>query len=87
MLVSHCRAFGEVLTKEIEMAKLIIEVGCGEKTCIDGDVRCNYIGTFRFGTRWVCRLFPSCDDSYTELFDDGGYLQRCDACLKSEVKV
>lgn len=66
------------------MKKFIkFEIDCGETTCaiVPGKF-CKFVGAARFGTIPVCRLFSSSNDSYTELIDKDGWLQRCDSCLK-----
>lgn len=62
-----------------------IEINCGEKTCASqpGEF-CKYLGTTRFGTIYVCILFPSEAGAYTVLEDADGWLQRCPACLEAE---
>jgi hypothetical protein len=68
---------------------LKIEIKCGDTTCASepGEF-CKFFSTIRFGTVPVCRLFPSRDDSLTELKtsgdDQSGWVLRCEACLKQE---
>lgn len=68
---------------------LMIPIQCGKTTCAYKPGKfCCYAGTRRLGTAWVCRLFPTDDDSYTPLREDApaGRLLRCDACLASAAK-
>jgi hypothetical protein len=45
---------------------------------------CPQVGTTRFGTVWVCRRFPSEDNSHTVLEEKDERLQRCPECLRAE---
>ncbi len=62
----------------------------GPTTCAkfteDGSdsVMCPEVGTTHFGTVWVCRRFPSKDNSHTVLGEKDGCLQRCPECLRAE---
>jgi hypothetical protein len=66
--------------------KLEIEIECGELTCaFEPGKFCKFVGAKSFGTKFLCRLFPE-DNSYTMLYDEGGWLMRCEQCLKKERK-
>lgn len=77
------------------MSKRIVqtEINCGENTCASesGDF-CKFLGSNRFGTVFVCMLFPNPkpgrkdSGSETPLKDLGGWIQRCPACLDAEIK-
>ena len=67
------------------MKKLItLDIRCGENTCAESKGNfCKYVGTRRMGTEYVCRLFPSNEDSFTALKEDENeWLKRCDECMK-----
>jgi hypothetical protein len=69
------------------LTPLTVHVTCGEKTCASEPGQfCVFFGSVRFGTKSVCRLFPSEDHSYTKLEEDysGGWIQRRTACLNSQ---
>lgn len=67
------------------MATLRIPITCGEKTCASEPGKfCTFVGTNHFGTVWVCTLFPDGEATSTTLVEEGGWLQRCEACLKHE---
>lgn len=64
------------------------EIECGDETCCSkpGEL-CKFLGTRRFGSLWVCRLFPA-DEGHTVLEDvvEGpkkGWIGRCRACMES----
>jgi hypothetical protein len=64
---------------------LEIEIECGDKTCASEPGKfCQFVGTKSFGKTYLCMLFPS-EDSYT-ILESGGWLMRCEQCLKSERK-
>ena len=64
--------------------KLAISITCGELTCASEPGKfCRFSGTRRFGTEFVCMLFPS-EDSFTHLVIKNGWAQRCNACLASQ---
>lgn len=64
---------------------LRIPIKCGEQTCASkpGEF-CQFLGTVRFGSVPVCRLFPSHIDSHTFLEEADGWIQRCDACKEAK---
>lgn len=65
-----------------------IPIICGETTCGTGSgMFCEYVGTRRLGTEWICRLFPTEEDSYTQLEDKESWLQRCKMCLETAREV
>jgi hypothetical protein len=70
---------------------LRLQIVCGEKTCYSFTERkfCEYVSTQKFGTKWVCALFPSEKGSFTDLVESSttpteSVLLRCGACLKSD---
>lgn len=64
------------------MATVVINIRCGERTCArTAGEFCQYFGSIRFGMVPVCRLFPSDDNSYTELEAVDGWTLRCKDCL------
>lgn len=63
---------------------LRISISCGARTCAAEPGKfCRFMGSVKFGTIPVCRLFPSDTDSYTVLHADAGWVQRCDACKEA----
>jgi hypothetical protein len=68
-----------------------IKIVCDETTCHSKDfytfgtdlkkIRCQFLGSKKFGSIPVCMLFPSNDDSSTELNEKDGWIQRCDECM------
>lgn len=69
------------------MKKLItVDIRCGELTCAESKGKfCKYFGTRRMGTEWVCRLFPTEEDSFTPLEEKNGWTLRCNECLKQDL--
>jgi len=66
---------------------LFIEIECGEKTCASEPGKfCPFMSTRRYGTEWVCALFPDDKSFFTKLKDEGEWIQRCDECLATEEK-
>ena len=65
------------------MGQITIDINCGKTTCASkpGEF-CQFFGTMRFGTVPLCRLFPSIGDTFTELHEKDGWVQRCDSCLE-----
>jgi hypothetical protein len=64
-------------------ANLNIEIECGGNTCASEPGKfCRFLGTTHFGTRPVCRLFPTPEDSHASLKEKDGWVQRCKACLE-----
>ena len=68
------------------MTIIEVDIECGALTCaIEPGKFCKFVGTRRMGTEFVCRLFPTDDDSYTKLDTIGGkpngWLARCPECL------
>lgn len=70
--------------------KLTLHIEAGEKTCASEPGKfCRFVGTRKYGTVFVCTLFPPEKPGYkepgatTELGEDGegGWLLRCQACL------
>jgi len=60
-------------------------INCGNQTCAESPgVFCEFVSTKRFGLEFVCALFPDNDLLYTKLEEKDGWLQRCDACIRSE---
>lgn len=66
-----------------------LNIECGETTCYhEPGEHCRFLGTKKFGSMYVCMLFPSDSPrykdcgSYTVLNEnaDGG-IARCEACL------
>lgn len=79
------------------MSKRIVQLSieCGDRTCYYAYQKsCRFVGVKRFGTEYVCMLFPSdSDGSNTPLKEDEdpesptfGRLLRCDSCMSSEFK-
>ena len=73
------------------MRKLTIGIECADKTCaVEPGKFCKYLGSRRFGTVFVCSLFPgeplllAYPKVYTDLHDLDGWVQRCPACLAAE---
>lgn len=69
------------------MPMLELEIKCGSTTCAwEPGKFCQYLGVRRLGTESVCLLFPDPEGqgAYTRLKDEGGWVQRCRACLGSE---
>ena len=69
------------------LKQIRITIECGEFTCASEPGKfCKFVGTRRMGAEYVCRLFPSEDDSYLRLqtLDNkpNGWLARCSECLK-----
>ena len=65
------------------MKTLKINIECGETTCAKAPGEfCSFMGSMRFGTIPICSLFPSDRDTYTELRDQDGWVQRCQQCLE-----
>jgi len=62
---------------------LTIEVECGEKTCSSkpGQI-CKYM---KFGKIPVCCLFPSEQETFTQLEEKDSWIQRCKSCINSVV--
>lgn len=61
----------------------------GPETCAKFEggkdpVMCPEVGTTHYGTVFVCRRFPSKDNSHTVLKDKDGCLQRCPECIQAE---
>jgi hypothetical protein len=57
------------------------ELKCGENTCAsEPGMFCQFLGAIHFGTKPVCLLFPSDDNSYTALHEQDGWVQRCTTC-------
>jgi len=66
---------------------LFIEIECGEKTCASESGKfCPFMSTRRYGTEWVCALFPTEIMFFTDLEEKEGWIQRCDECLATEEK-
>lgn len=64
---------------------LAVTIKCGETTCaIEPGKFCEHNGAIFYGTKHVCRLFPSEENAYTRLEEKNGWLLRCDACLIAE---
>jgi hypothetical protein len=64
---------------------LAIAAKCGETTCASEPGKfCEHKGTVYYGTKHVCRLFPSAENAYTVLEEKDGWLLRCEACLIAE---
>ena len=62
---------------------LELTIDCGDTTCASEPGKfCRFFGTRRMGTEFVCRLFPTTEDSFTPLEDKDGWVQRCEACLE-----
>jgi hypothetical protein len=75
------------------ISHLLINIECGNETCASKPgVFCKYLGTTKFGTNYVCVLFPNQNPGrkehggVTPLQEDkpGGSLLRCTACLNAE---
>lgn len=60
------------------MKTYVIKIDCGETTCASapGQFR-SQLGVKSFGTKPVCMLFND-----TPLYENNGWLQRCEECLK-----
>jgi hypothetical protein len=67
--------------------KLEMEITCGTTTCYNKEKAemCEFVGSVRMGTEWVCMLFPSEEGSQTKLSDVSGFLQRCDKCKECSI--
>lgn len=66
------------------MPSITIKLNCGPLTCASEPGKfCQYLGTVRFGTIDICRLFPDEDAAYTKLHQFDGWLHRCPACLEA----
>jgi hypothetical protein len=64
--------------------RLAVHIECGKHTCASEPGKfCQFAGTIKFGSTYVCRLFPG-DGSYTLLKDKDGWLQRTRACMEAE---
>lgn len=64
---------------------ITIELQCGKNTCASEPGKfCQFLGTVRFGTIDVCRLFPDEDTAWTRLHHVNGWLHRCHACILAE---
>ena len=64
------------------MKSITLKVDCGETTCASTPGNfCQFFGTMRFGTVPLCRLFPSIGDTFTELHEKDGWVQRCASCI------
>ena len=69
--------------------RLVIEIDAGETACVNEDAewKCQYLSLSWFGYERVCTLF---DDGRGPdekvLCEVGGNPQRCDECLRAEVK-
>lgn len=60
-------------------------IKCGETTCASEPEKfCRFVARKNLGKTYICCLFPSDEAPYTELEDEGGWLQRCSACMSSE---
>lgn len=70
------------------MKTLKFDISCGEKTCAHEKGKfCRFFGSRRFGTIPCCVLFPTEDNSFTELeTGDDGWVLRCNDCLETESK-
>lgn len=67
------------------MRRLVIEIDCGEDTCASAPRKfCAFLGSRKFGQHPVCRLFPGGGQSFTDLTESGGWVQRCAACKRAE---
>lgn len=67
------------------MRTLNIKIKSGDKTCASAPGEfCQYMSTIKFGTLYVCSLFPDKDKMYTVLAQEDGWLKRCPACLNAE---
>lgn len=66
---------------------LKIEILSGEHTCITKEKkRCPFFGSTRFGTIPVCLLFPSKENSHTELTEGfDGWIQRTKDCKEAQL--
>lgn len=65
-------------------AQARIEYECGAHTCASEPGKfCRFLGARRFGTIYLCTLYPSEKASYTVLEVEGGWLQRCNACISA----
>lgn len=63
-----------------------IKITCGEKTCASEPGKfCEFMGSRKFGNIPICTLFPSTYEVITDLKEIEGWVQRCEACLNSEV--
>jgi len=73
--------------------KLTVLIEAGDTTCASEPGKfCKFVGSKRFGSVYVCMLFPESNpghkDSGTDtiLKEKDGWLQRCPACLEAEGK-
>lgn len=56
--------------------KRTVTFECGERTCaVEPGKFCRFVVTRRCGTVYECGAFNG------ELYDEGGWLMRCPACL------
>lgn len=67
------------------MPKISLNINCGKTTCFaTPNHPCQLLGSRKMGQQWVCMLFPSLGNAYTDLEEDkNGWLQRCSACLEA----
>jgi hypothetical protein len=74
----------DLVKKATRTLKIVIQ--SGPETCAYEFGRlCPYVGTRKFGTEFVCVLFPSDDGAHTKLGEtDKGWLKRCPDCLAAE---
>ena len=65
---------------------LKIPIRSGKTTCFAARNKpCEFVGTLRLGTEFVCRLFPDDETSCVPLSESAeGWLLRCPACLAAE---
>lgn len=74
---------------EDEASERILEfkIEAGATTCASEPGKfCRFVGTRKMATQYVCRLFPTADDSYSPLKDRNGWLQRLPECLAVELR-
>ena len=68
------------------MKTITLKINCSETHCHEKDsvMNCHFRGNRKFGTIPVCRLFPSKEDSFTDLDEDNNSrVLRCSDCLNS----
>jgi len=65
--------------------KVTIQYECGDKTCaISKGTFCRFLGVKNLGSTYVCLLYRGDEGDEVKLFNEDGWLQRCDQCLAND---